>query len=101
MAMEITQVTKAFLWLETQDYTHAFDLNDFMSMIRKVQTDLLHRQLKPVQRLEILSATFMFVQATLAMTEQTVWMVWVPYQMAYQWMMLASLTNSGILEEVN
>lgn len=25
--MEITQVTKAFLWLETQDYTHAFDLN--------------------------------------------------------------------------
>lgn len=76
MAIEITQVTKVFLWLETQDYTHAFDLNDFMSMIRKVQTDLLHRQLKSVQRLEILSATFMFVQVTLAMTEQTVWMVW-------------------------
>ena len=62
LKMVIMAVAKAFAWLETQDYTRVYLINDSMSMLRKIETGLIRCQwLESIQRSNIRSVTFIFV----------------------------------------
>ena len=44
LTMEVMAVTRAFIWLESQDFVRACILSDSMSMIRKVEAGKLRKQ---------------------------------------------------------
>ena len=44
MTMEVMAVTGAFIWLESQAYTHVCILSDSLSTIRKIEAGSIHKQ---------------------------------------------------------
>ena len=62
MTMEVMAVTKAFIWLESQNYTGVCILSDSMSMIRKLEAGTVRRQwLHSIEKSKIGRATFVYV----------------------------------------
>jgi ribonuclease HI len=62
LTMEVMAVTKAFIWLESQNFSRASILSDSMNMIQKVQNGAIRRQwLESITKSKLSKVTFIFV----------------------------------------
>jgi ribonuclease HI len=62
MTMEVKAVSRAMVWLETQDDVHVVFLSDSMSMLRKVQTGCVRNEwLRSLEKSRLQCVTFIFV----------------------------------------